>query len=1030
MLHQVIEGLVGQLKETRRELEQEKQKVNNLLQRIYGPKDEAVDPSQLRLFADEFLVPTPPDELDGEEEDSPPASAAEEEVAPQSPAAGRMGESPQEENVPEADRGRDLLFGVIALQMCFINQEQFVEVMTLLPSQPGKSAEEVFAEKGYLKASRVNALKVLLEEQLDQHEGDVQKSLLTFGGVPAVEQSMVLIGEKAPTSIQEAPTQTLILERKGEDRYVLGKELGRGGLGKVVIALDKDLMGREVAMKLMLAGPGTDLRHSPSPGTPPARERFLEEAQITGQLQHSNIVSVYEMGQRPSQEPYYTMPVIRGRSLKDAIREAHGKLESGTIQADGWGLERMQLLDAFRGLCNGIAYAHSRGVIHRDIKPANVMLGEFGQTIVVDWGLSKVLRQVPAAGGSLDSTVDFAAEDAKPDGVRGADRELEKVIRSLRDSGSHHTMEGTITGTPAYMSPEQASGKISQIDERSDIYALGAVLFEILTGKPPYEGTTAWEIVGQVVSPAPPPDPRDHRDAQGRPKVPVPDDLAEVCPKAMAKRKRDRHASATEVLAEVTAAIEGGKERQRRHQLCLETLQEARKLVAEYHELGQILESRKAAVAEARAAVKAWEPIDVAGKAKLVALEQEVEATRQRVGESFNAALAAFREALGHERDNVEARRDLAEFHYFHMVRAEQQRDDKDVGFHRAQAELYNDGELDDRLSGDGSVRISTNPPGAEALLYGYVEDKWFLRPAGERSLGTTPVERLQLPMGSYLCILRKEGYRDTRVPFVVGRLEDVELEVKLYTDDEIGEGMVYVPGGKFLMGEGEQMRTVEVDDFFIGKFPVTFGEYCLYLEWLEEHEAEDVKKRAPQDHEQGLLVRKNDEGRYEPFDPTPLPGESDRLDPALPVMSVSWHDAVAYCGWLSAQHGGDYRLPSEAEWEKAARGADGRTYPWGNRFDASLCKMRESRSTPTQPEPVGDFPTDESSYRVRDTAGGIMDWCADWFDDQETLRSVRGGSWYGDSGHCRVAYRGRNNPTVRLSGDGFRLVASPPRTP
>ena len=92
------------------------------------------------------------------------------------------------------------------------------------------------------------------------------------------------------------------------------------------------------------------------------------------------------MGSRPAGEIFYTMDIVRGRSLKDAIRDAHGKLESGTLQVDGWGLERLQLLDAFRGLCNGIAYAHSRGVIHRDIKPANVMVGDFGETIVVDWG--------------------------------------------------------------------------------------------------------------------------------------------------------------------------------------------------------------------------------------------------------------------------------------------------------------------------------------------------------------------------------------------------------------------------------------------------------------------------------------------------------------------------------------------------------------------------------------------------------------------------------------------------------------------
>ena len=182
----------------------------------------------------------------------------------------------------KADRGRDLLFGVIALQMNFVNQAQFVEVMTLLPSQLEKGAEDLFREKGYLKALQATALKGLIDAQLDLHGGDVAKSIAAFEGNAAVERSMVLIGEKSPGKLpvdeKEATTQTIVLSRTEQERYVLGRELGRGGLGRVVLALDRDLMDREVAMKLMLAGPTLDARYSPSPSTPPARERFLEEA--------------------------------------------------------------------------------------------------------------------------------------------------------------------------------------------------------------------------------------------------------------------------------------------------------------------------------------------------------------------------------------------------------------------------------------------------------------------------------------------------------------------------------------------------------------------------------------------------------------------------------------------------------------------------------------------------------------------------------------------------------------------------------
>ena len=173
-------------------------------------------------------------------------------------------------------------------------------------------------------------------------------------------------------------------------------------------------------------------------------------------------------------------------------------------------------------------------------------------------------------------------------------------------------------------------------------------------------------------------------------------------------------------------------------------------------------------------------------------------------------------------------------------------------------------------------------------------------------------------------------------------------------TDEEIDEGMVYVPGGKFLMGENEPLRVVEEDDAIIGRFPVTFSEYCTYLDWLEENDPDEVENRAPQGREHGVLVRKNDEGRYEPFDPVAPTGGSDRIDPRPPVFSVSWQDAVAYCRWRSKRDGRNYELPMEVQWEKVARGSDGRTYPWGNRFDPSLCKMRDSRRTAAQPEPVG----------------------------------------------------------------------------
>ena len=905
-------------------------------------------------------------------------------------------------------RGRELLFAVIALQMNFITQAQFVEVMTLLPSQPDLSAEQVFQDKGYLQDFQISALKALLDAKLRQHAGSVDHSIAAFAGTAAVDRSLVLIGASPTSSPQEGTDQTVVLERKSQDRYALGAELGRGGLGRVVIALDQDLMGREVAMKLLLSGAST------SPTASRERARFLEEAQVTGQLWHPNIVPVHELGTRPETgEPYYTMPVIRGQSLGEAIRSAHLKLSRGETLPEDWGLERLRLLDAFRELCSAIAYAHSRGVVHRDIKPANVMVGRFGETIVVDWGLAKVIR---SSGGQPPSSPELT--DALPT-TATSDRDLEQMVRTLRAEDGH-TQDGTITGTPAYMSPEQASGAIGDIDEQSDVYALGAVLFEILTGRPPYEGATAWQTLQQILSPEAPPDPRE-----GAPS-PVPDDLADVCLKALSKDKLDRHDSAAAVQADVIAAIEGGKERQRNRQKCVDKLEEVRDLVADYHRLRRDAEARRRTRPSFRD-VKPYEPIDAESGGKRRALEAELagEAVQHRAEEAFNAALAGFAEALAFDPDNAAVRSDLAEFHYFHMVQAEQKHDTKGFEFHRKQAELYNDGLLDGRLEGTGGLTLQSDPPQANLTLYRYQEDEWFLKPSDPRALGTTPLSTVELAMGSYLLVLSRDGYRDTRVPLLVGRLQRVDLEVNLYTEREIGERMIYVPAGTFRQGE-ELLRDTELDEFFIGEFPVTFEQYCRYLDWLQQHRPDEVALRAPQNKDDGILVRRDETGLYVAFDPAPLPGASELYAPGTPALSVNWPSAVAYCEWLSEVEGRPYRLPTEAEWEKAARGVDGRLYPWGNRFDPTFCKMVESTEQAAQPEPVGRYVTDESPYLVRDMAGGVLEWCSDLYDERG-WRSVRGGAWNSTRGYCKTMYRTRNVPGTGHNEYGFRVASSVP---
>lgn len=262
-----------------------------------------------------------------------------------------------------------------------------------------------------------------------------------------------LPSQSAKKSASEPAGEDLPFESPG--RYEQRGELGRGGLGRVVLATDLHLK-REIAIKELLP----ELANRGSAGDA-LIDRFLREARITARLEHPGIVPVHELGKRNDGSLYYSMRRIQGRTLASAIETA------GTLE------DRLTLLPHFLSVVQTIAYAHSKRVIHRDLKPDNVMIGPFGETQVVDWGLARELDDKaaePVAGGAA----------ADPNARAGS------------------TMHGQALGTPAYMAPEQARGEIAAVDERSDVWALGVMLYELLSGEIPFSGTTAAEVMGKV----------------------------------------------------------------------------------------------------------------------------------------------------------------------------------------------------------------------------------------------------------------------------------------------------------------------------------------------------------------------------------------------------------------------------------------------------------------------------------------------------------------------------------------------------
>jgi eukaryotic-like serine/threonine-protein kinase len=406
---------------------------------------------------------------------------------------------------------RNLLFGVLALQADLIDQAGFVEACTLWTARKHVPLADLLVERGWLTAADKAHVEWLLGCQVRKHRGDAHASLAVVAdgavrhALSALEDVEVRqsLADLAPPAA--ASGETINYAPGPGQRYTLTRLHATGGIGRVWLAYDSDL-GREVALK--------ELRPERSQNWGFA-DRFLHEARITGQLEHPGIVPVYELSRRPAdRQPFYTMRFIKGRTLSDAIRTYHEKQAAGRAGP----LERVALLNAFVATCNAVAYAHSRGVIHRDLKGQNVVLGDFGEVVVLDWGFAKVLDR---AEGSTEAAPVVLAEEA----------------------GLGQTVQGQVIGTPAYMAPEQAEGRTDRINRRTDVYGLGAILYELLTGRPPFACAEVEQVLRQV---------RETEPARPRQvRAGVPRALEAVCLRALAKQPEGRYASAGELAREV-----------------------------------------------------------------------------------------------------------------------------------------------------------------------------------------------------------------------------------------------------------------------------------------------------------------------------------------------------------------------------------------------------------------------------------------------------------------------------------------------
>ena len=341
-----------------------------------------------------------------------------------------------------------------------------------------------------------------------------------------VEAVLGIAGGRSRIQLPDLPGDESVLPGAADGdlfpRYEVHGEIAHGGMGVVLKGRDRDL-GCDVAIKVL------DRRHAASPAMV---QRFIEEAQIGGQLQHPGIVSVHEVGHCSDGRPYFAMKLVKGRTLSSLLK-----------QREHPGQDRRRFLDSFEKICQTMAYAHARSVVHRDLKPGNIMVGAFGEVQVMDWGLAKVL------------TEDGEEREARP----MAEEAARTVIETVRtgDSDSTRSQAGSVMGTPAYMPPEQARGDVDSIDERSDVFSLGAILCEILTGEPPYVGDSFSEVRQKAQA-------GNLTEALARlDGADLDDELLRLVRSCLAQEKGDRCRNAGEVADAVTSYLTSLEERVR-----------------------------------------------------------------------------------------------------------------------------------------------------------------------------------------------------------------------------------------------------------------------------------------------------------------------------------------------------------------------------------------------------------------------------------------------------------------------------------